>query len=686
MKKTLVYGIFSVLIGSIVVFGAMKMLPTAHADASNLIQNPTLSPDPSNAAIPLGWLFGSNGTNDATSTYPAPGPNASTTAAEVTITSYTSGFSDWFTTSSIPVTPFAEYQFTDEYLSSGPSVIEADYTINGTSTPYYTDIATLAATNGTWATASTTFNAPANATSLTIYHVLDGVGSLSMANPSLVELAGPQVFPQGMVSLTFDDGWQTQYDTAFPMLQAAGFPATFYIVTQSMTAADTIGTSTGQIDNNYMNTNEVLTLNAAGNEIGDHTVNHCDLVTGLCPDADVPNSPDPLNAMQEIEEASSTLHADGLVPVDTFAYPYGSYNTTAENDLQQDGFISGRSVDRGYNLMDSNRYTLEIQYVNASTTTDADFQNVVKPWIDYAVANKVWLVLLFHQIEPSSTIAQTADPDATTPEMLQDVVTYLKQNSVKVVTVHDAVCMMDGMSSSPDCATPVVYPKFPSSTSTAPVVTFVTTSTLSSATAGSAYSAEILATSTNASDTLTWNVAGLPAWATATTSTATIVGDELTIAGTPQAGDVGSSTIIVKVTGANASSTSVTQSFSLTVTASSNGNPDGGNGGGSNYGNGTCPTSTAFPISNVPSTVKMMTVNVCGLTANDLANVTLRDGSNGTLMNRAMEDWQAPFFVPNGNPYVISASTPSFAYTVSFSAGCSGKMTSNAVCDVEFTK
>lgn len=453
---------------------------TTFADSTNLIPNPQLAPDPSNSAIPQGWLFGTNGTNDAAATYPVAGPDASTTAAAVTITSLTDGFGDWFT-QSVPVTPGAQYHFSDAYLSNAPTIIEAQYQIASTSAPLYTDIATLPSSNGSWTTADATFIAPAGATSLVIFHLLNNVGSLSFANPSLVQSAAPvqtpatEAFPQGMVTLAFDDGTQTQYNTAFPILKAAGLPATFYIITSSMTKAARIGTTTKDINNSYMDASEVFALNAAGNEIGDHTVNHCDLVSATCPDAQVANSPDPLTTVQELNQASGTLHTMGTVPVDTVAYPYGRYNQAIENTIQQNGFIAARTVDRGFNLPNSDRYALKIQYVNASTTSDADFQNTVKPWIDSAIANKTWLVLLFHQIEPTSTIATTADPDATTPEMLQNIVDYLKQNNVMVKTLHDGTCMMDGMASDPRCAA-VQYPSMPITPT--PTSTPVTTSTI----------------------------------------------------------------------------------------------------------------------------------------------------------------------------------------------------------------
>ena len=429
------------------------------ADGANLIPNPTFTPDPTNIAIPKDWKFSTYGTSTAVSSYPTAGPYGNVRGLKTTVSSYTNGFADWFT-ASVPATAFAEYHFSDSYLSNTTGVIEAQYTIRdvetGATTNLYTDIGYTPATAGAWATSSVTFIAPAGATSVMIFHLINSVGSLTIANPSLIKTADPATFPEGMVSITFDDGNQSNYDQAFPILKAAGLPGTFYIISQSMLDAAIIGTSTGDINNDYMNAAEVMEMNRAGNEIGNHTVNHCNLVTGLCPDTETPNKTDILNAMQEIGQASTTLHQIGALPLDTVSYPYGAYNQTVENTVQNAGLISARSVDRGYNLMTSNRYALKIQYVTASSTTAADFQTIIKPWIDTAIQNHVWLVLLFHQIEPASVITTEKDPDASTPEVLQAVVNYLKQKNVSVVTVHDGVCKMAGMKTDPRCSVQTV--------------------------------------------------------------------------------------------------------------------------------------------------------------------------------------------------------------------------------------
>ena len=96
-------------------------------------------------------------------------------------------------------------------------------------------------------------------------------------------------------------------------------------------------------------------------------------------------------------------------------------------------------------------------------------------------------------------------------------------------------------------------------TSTIPVITINTSSTLPGGVVGVAYSQNILATSTNPNDVLTWSISSgsLPAGLSMSTSTGLISGTPTTTA---------TSTFSVTVTGSDVSSTPAVSSFTLVVT------------------------------------------------------------------------------------------------------------------------
>src|SRR5262249_14680478 len=73
-------------------------------------------------------------------------------------------------------------------------------------------------------------------------------------------------FSQGMVTLSFDDAWASQYTNALPILRSSGLPATFYLISTA-------------IQNNAklpdrMTPAMATTIANDGHEIGGHTITH----------------------------------------------------------------------------------------------------------------------------------------------------------------------------------------------------------------------------------------------------------------------------------------------------------------------------------------------------------------------------------------------------------------------------
>ncbi len=418
---------------------------TVSAAVANLIQNPNMLDATVSASNPDYWHQGGYGNNTRIFSYPLlAGPNPGDKAAEVSVSNYVDGAADWYF-DHVAITGGATYSFSDWYNSTNTSYLAAEYTLADNSNTYPI-LATLPSTGGVWTSATQQFTAPPNAVSVTVYHFISGNGSLATTNYSLTLVAEPgaYLFPQGLVSLTFDDGWQSQFDNAVPVLYAAHLHGTFYIITNAML------NSPDDPDLSFMSTSSVLSLqNTYGEEIGSHTEDHCDLVqlfndpnsamtTVGCPDNPLPA---PSTAQDQIDGSKTALTDIGVTPVDTFAYPYGSGagNTSIEGLLSADNFAAGRSVIQGYNLKNTDPYALQVQVVDASVAT-----NTIHSWIDYAAANKVWLILLFHQIE-TSTAPLATEVDGTTQAVLQDTVDYLNgkkgtgNGQIGVDTIHDVM-------------------------------------------------------------------------------------------------------------------------------------------------------------------------------------------------------------------------------------------------------
>ena len=108
--------------------------------------------------------------------------------------------------------------------------------------------------------------------------------------------------PPKPIILTFDDGSETIYTTAMPIMQKYGFTGTAYIVYNYMWVPG------------YMDTDQVQALHAAGWEIGSHGTSHTDL----------PSHPG--RQENEIVESRRKLQAQLDVPVLSFSYPFGTYD------------------------------------------------------------------------------------------------------------------------------------------------------------------------------------------------------------------------------------------------------------------------------------------------------------------------------------------------------------------------
>lgn len=127
--------------------------------------------------------------------------------------------------------------------------------------------------------------------------------------------------PARAVALTFDDGYMDAYTEALPRLQQYGFVATFYIVSGFV----------GQP--NYMGWDELRALRDAGMEIGAHTVSHPDL-TRLGSDG----------SRAEIAQSRAALMTELGVPVLSFCYPGGRFNSDLAAIVRDAGFTSATTT------------------------------------------------------------------------------------------------------------------------------------------------------------------------------------------------------------------------------------------------------------------------------------------------------------------------------------------------------
>lgn len=212
-------------------------------------------------------------------------------------------------------------------------------------------------------------------------------------------------FERGIVTVTFDDGYQSIYDNALPIMQSLGITSTQFIVT-GYTDTDPF----------YMTSAELVNMHNLGHEMGSHTVTHPDLTT-LTP------------AQLDAELSVSKAFLEALTgPVEDFAYTFGIYNDTVIAAVQQ-YYLAARTSDPGLNTRTGfNEYLVKCEAV-LDTTTPAE----VQAWIDDANINHYWLVLLYHQVDDA------AGQYHTTPANLALEMQNLSNTGIAVMPMKDAL-------------------------------------------------------------------------------------------------------------------------------------------------------------------------------------------------------------------------------------------------------
>jgi len=122
---------------------------------------------------------------------------------------------------------------------------------------------------------------------------------------------------QKSVAITFDDGCETDLLAAAPILNEAGFRATFYV-------------TAGFLDQRgYLSTAQLLELSSSGLEIGCHSMTHAYL-----------NDLDPQQLHSEIVAARSKLEDAISCKVEHFSCAGGRYNEPALALVKQAGYRS----------------------------------------------------------------------------------------------------------------------------------------------------------------------------------------------------------------------------------------------------------------------------------------------------------------------------------------------------------
>jgi peptidoglycan/xylan/chitin deacetylase (PgdA/CDA1 family) len=145
--------------------------------------------------------------------------------------------------------------------------------------------------------------------------------------PTSLAEAASQFDGANRFAVTFDDGYLSVYESAYPVLKAKGVSATLFIVAETVGGLNEWDRRAGDQTEKMMTADQIREMASAGFEIGSHTLSH-PFLTELSDDA------------LRLELADSRKKLEDIIgqQVVSFSYPYG--------DL--DRRVSDAAADAGY--------------------------------------------------------------------------------------------------------------------------------------------------------------------------------------------------------------------------------------------------------------------------------------------------------------------------------------------------
>lgn len=157
-------------------------------------------------------------------------------------------------------------------------------------------------------------------------------------------LAYNKPIPKKSVVITLDDGYEDNYENAFPILKEFGFKATIFIIT-------------GAIDNgkNILTSSQLREMEHYGIDIESHTVNH-----------------DKLDKLTYNEQLSTLKNSKNFLEkllgkrVNYIAYPYGEWNGDTVKAVKAAGYKLAFTTASGWANKNEGLYTLSRVYISAN--------------------------------------------------------------------------------------------------------------------------------------------------------------------------------------------------------------------------------------------------------------------------------------------------------------------------------
>lgn len=180
---------------------------------------------------------------------------------------------------------------------------------------------------------------------------------------------GEKAIPTKSAILTFDDGWKSQHEVAWPILKKFNYPVTLFIYTEGIRPGHFSGGES-------MSWDQLAEMRDAGVDIQGHTATHSDLRKPYDKVAKKKLSPEEYEEwlQKEIAGSKQMIEQKLGVKVNCFAVPYGFHNDHIRDVVMKAGYeavftVYGQPVTMHTPLNSVGRYLMEAN--KPKTFTDA---------------------------------------------------------------------------------------------------------------------------------------------------------------------------------------------------------------------------------------------------------------------------------------------------------------------------
>jgi len=170
---------------------------------------------------------------------------------------------------------------------------------------------------------------------------------------------GEKAIPSRAAVITFDDGWKSQYDVAWPILKKFGYPMTMFIYTEGIKGGRFAGGES-------MSWEQLAEMRDAGVDIQAHSETHGDLRRPYDKIAKKKLNPEEYDQWleNEIGRCKRTLEEKLGIKVNCFAVPYGNINDKVREVAQKNGYeavftVYGQRLTMGAPNNSLGRYLME---------------------------------------------------------------------------------------------------------------------------------------------------------------------------------------------------------------------------------------------------------------------------------------------------------------------------------------